>query len=108
MALDTKRGTDAAEVAKQTREHVFVSWSAQGALSQIVIDRAEGSWLYSGQRRILDFSSGLINVNLGHGHPKVVRAIQEQAEKLCYVTPSFGEEQRAELARLLAEITPGD
>ncbi len=108
MALDTKRGTDAAEVGKQTREHVFVSWSAQGALSQIVVDRAEGSWLYSGQRRILDFSSGLINVNLGHGHPKVVRAIQDQAEKLCYVTPSFGEEQRAELARLLAEITPGD
>ena len=108
MALDTKRGTDAAEVARETRDHVFVSWSAQGAISQIVIDRAEGSWLYSGQRRILDFSSGLINVNLGHGHPKVVRAIQEQAEKLCYVTPSFGEEQRAELARLLAEITPGD
>jgi len=108
MALDTKRGTDAAEVARETREHVFVSWSAQGAISQIVIDRAEGSWLYSGQRRILDFSSGLINVNLGHGHPKVVRAIQEQAEKLCYVTPTFGEEQRAELARLLAEITPGD
>lgn len=108
MALDTKRGTDAAEVARETREHVFVSWSAQGAISQVVIDRAEGSWLYSGQRRILDFSSGLINVNLGHGHPKVVRAIQEQAEKLCYVTPTFGEEQRAELARLLAEITPGD
>jgi len=108
MALDTKRGTDAAEVARETREHLFVSWSAQGALSQIVIDRAEGSWLHAGQRRILDFSSGLINVNLGHGHPKVVKAIQDQAERLCYVTPSFGEEQRAELARLLAEITPGD
>ena len=108
MALDTKRSADAGEIARETREHVFVSWSAQGALSQVVIDRAEGSWLYSGQRRILDFSSGLINVNLGHGHPKVVKAIQEQAERLCYVTPSFGEENRAELARLLAEVTPGD
>jgi taurine---2-oxoglutarate transaminase len=108
MALDTKRSVDAGEIARETREHVFVSWSAQGALSQVVIDRAEGSWLYSGQRRILDFSSGLINVNLGHGHPKVVKAIQEQAAKLCYVTPSFGEENRAELARLLAEVTPGD
>ncbi len=108
MALDTKRSVDAGEIARETREHVFVSWSAQGALSQVVIDRAEGSWLYSGQRRILDFSSGLINVNLGHGHPKVVKAIQEQAERLCYVTPSFGEENRAELARLLAEVTPGD
>jgi taurine--2-oxoglutarate transaminase len=108
MALDTKRSVDAGEIARETREHVFVSWSAQGALSQVVIDRAEGSWLYSGQRRILDFSSGLINVNLGHGHPKVVKAIQDQAERLCYVTPSFGEENRAELARLLAEVTPGD
>ncbi|TMB75652.1 MAG: aminotransferase class III-fold pyridoxal phosphate-dependent enzyme [Chloroflexi bacterium] len=95
-------------MAQQTSEHLFVSWSAQGGLKQVVIDRAEGSWLYSGQRRILDFSSGLVNVNLGHGHPKVVRAIQEQAERLCYVTPGFGEEQRAELARLLAEVTPGD
>ena len=108
MALDTKRSVDAGEIARETREHVFVSWSAQGALSQVVIDRAEGSWLYAGERRILDFSSGLINVNLGHGHPKVVRAIQEQAERVCYVTPSFGEESRATLARLLAEITPGD
>lgn len=108
MALDTKRSADAATVNQETREHVFVSWAAQGALSQVVIDRAEGSWLHSGSRRILDFSSGLINVNLGHGHPKVVKAIQEQAERLCYVTPSFGEESRAELASLLAEVTPGD
>jgi taurine--2-oxoglutarate transaminase len=109
VALDTKKpSVDAGEIARETREHVFVSWSAQGALSQVVIDRAEGSWLHSGARRILDFSSGLINVNLGHGHPKVVRAIQEQVEKLCYVTPSFGEANRAELATLLAEVTPGD
>src|SRR5437868_1889230 len=108
MALDTKRGTDPGAVARETRDHVFVSWSAQGALSQVGIDRAEGSWLYSGERRILDFSSGLVNVNLGHSHPKVVRAIQDQAARLCYVTPSFGEEQRAELARLLADVTPGD
>ena len=107
MTLATGR-VDAARVAKETRDHVFVSWAAQGSVSQVVIDRAEGSWLYSGERRILDFGSGLVNVNLGHGHPKVVKAIQEQAEKLCYVTPSFGEEQRAELARLLAEVTPGD
>ncbi|TMG41943.1 MAG: aminotransferase class III-fold pyridoxal phosphate-dependent enzyme [Chloroflexi bacterium] len=47
-------------------------------------------------------------MNLGHGYPSVVRAIQEQAEKVCYVTPSFAEESRAKLARLLAEVTPGD
>src|SRR5258706_3172987 len=109
VALDTKkRSAEPGEIARNTSEHLFVSWSAQGGLKQVVIDRADGSGLYSGQRRILDFSSGLVNVNLGHSHPKVVRAIQEQAEKLCYVTPGFGEEQRAELARLMAEVTPGD
>ena len=108
MALDTKRPTNTSAIVKDTKDHVLVSWSAQGALSPLVITGAKGSWLHAGERRILDFSSGLINVNLGHGHPRVVRAIQEQAEKLCYVTPSFGEESRAELARLMADITPGD
>src|SRR3979411_1731837 len=108
MSLATKRPTDTSATIKATKDHVLGSWSAQGALSPLVITSAKGSWLHAGERRILDFSSGLINVNLGHGHPKVVRAIQEQAERLCYVTPSFGEENRAELARLLAEVTPGD
>ena len=108
MALDTKGTVDAARIAKETKDHVLVSWSAQGALQPLVITGAQGSWLHAGERRILDFSSGLVNVNLGHGHPKVVRAIQEQAAKLCYVTPTFGEEERAELARLMAEVTPGD
>ena len=108
MAVATKRPTDPGNVAKDTADHVLVAWSAQGGLKQVVITRAEGSWLHAGDRRILDFSSGLINVNLGHGHPKVVRAIQEQAERACYITPSFGEESRATLARLLAEVTPGD
>src|SRR5258706_14158600 len=108
MALDTKkRSAEPGEIARDTSAPLFVPWSAQGGLKQVVIDRAEGSWLYSGQGRILDFASGLVNVNLGHSHPKVVRAIQEQAERLCYVTPSFGEEQRAELARRMAEVTPG-
>src|SRR6266511_2034466 len=108
MALDTKRPNDTSAIVKDTKDHVLVSWSAQGALSPLVITGAKGSWLHAGDRRILDFSSGLINVNLGHAHPKIVRAIQEQAAKLCYVTPSFGEESRAELARLMADITPGD
>ena len=108
MAVATKRPVDTGTVATDTTDHVLISWSAQGGLKPVVITRAEGSWLYAGDRRILDFSSGLINVNLGHGHPKVVRAIQEQAARVCYVTPSFADESRATLARRLAEVTPGD
>ena len=107
-ALATKSQGDPAAIAKDTSEHVLVSWSAQAGLKPLVITGGQGSWLHAGERRILDFSSGLINVNLGHGYPSVVRAIQEQAEKVCYVTPSFAEESRAKLARLLAEVTPGD
>src|SRR5205807_164395 len=107
-AIATKNQGDPAAIAKDTSEHVLVSWSAQAGLKPLVITGGQGSWLHAGERRILDFSSGLINVNLGHGYPSVVRAIQEQAEKVCYVTPSFAEESRAKLARLLAEVTPGD
>jgi taurine--2-oxoglutarate transaminase len=108
VALDTKPPVDTRAIAQETKDHVLVSWSAQGSISPIVITGAKGSWLFAGERRILDFSSGLVNVNLGHGHPKVVRAIQEQVEKVQYVLPSFGEESRAELARLLADVAPGD
>ncbi|MGH2451673.1 MAG: aminotransferase class III-fold pyridoxal phosphate-dependent enzyme [Candidatus Limnocylindria bacterium] len=108
MALATGRTADVGRIAQDSRDHVLVSWAAQGALKPPVVTGAMGCWLLAGERRILDFSSGLINVNLGHGHPRVVRAIQEQAEKLCYVTPSFTEEARATLARLIAEVSPGD
>ncbi|MBM4420976.1 MAG: aminotransferase class III-fold pyridoxal phosphate-dependent enzyme [Chloroflexi bacterium] len=100
--------TDIASVSRDTRDHVLVSWSAQAQVSPLVITHAKGSWLYQNDRRILDFSSGLISVNLGHGHPKVVRAIQEQAARLTYVTPAFGEESRARLARMVAEVAPGE
>ncbi len=108
MTVVTKRPSDPAAVAKDTAEHVLVSWSMQGGLKPLVITGAHESWLLAGERRILDFSSGLINVNLGHGDPRVVRAIQEQAARVCYVAPSFGDESRATLARLLADVTPGD
>ncbi len=108
MAITTKRSVDLARVANDTRDHLLISWSAQGRLSPLVITGAGGCWVHSGERRILDFSSQFINSNLGHGHPKVVRAIQEQAERLCYVAPSFTEESKATLARMIAEIAPGD
>jgi len=107
MALTADR-TDVAKVLADTRKHVLVNWSAQANISPLVITGADGVWLHSGDRRILDFSSELVNSNLGHGHPRVVRAIQEQAQVLSYVTPAFTTEAQATLARKLAELTPGD
>lgn len=97
------------ELQHADREYVIHSWSKQGGLNARAIAGAEGSWFwdYDGNR-FLDFQSQLVNSNLGHQHPKVVEAIQKQAEKLCYIGPGFAEESRTKLAQKLAEITPGD
>lgn len=91
------------------RAHVFHSWSAQAHIDPLPVAGAEGSyfWDYDGNR-YLDFSSQLVNTNIGHQHPKVVAAIQEQAGRLCTLAPSFAVDVRAEAARLIAERTPGD
>lgn len=96
------------DVAELSRARVLTAWSAQAGLKPRVIERAAGSVLYGADgSRLLDFSSGLINVNVGHAHPRVVAAIQEQAAKLTYVTPGFATGVRARLADALHEISPG-
>lgn len=91
------------------RAHVLYSWSIQSKIVPIPVARAEGCcfWDYDG-KRYLDFSSQLVNLNIGHQHPKVVAAIKEQADRLCTIGPAYGNDQRSELARLVAEVTPGD
>jgi len=100
---------DEAEVRALDRRHVFHSWSAQKLIDPLPIARAEGScfWDYAGNR-YLDFSSQLVNLNIGHQHPKVVAAIKEQADRLATVAPGFAVDVRAEAARLIAEVAPGD
>jgi taurine--2-oxoglutarate transaminase len=91
------------------RAHVFHSWSAQALITPMVVAGAEGSYVWDADgRRYLDFSSQLVNVNIGHQHPKVVAAIQEQAARLCTVAPQHANDQRSEAARLIAELAPGD
>ena len=97
------------QVRRHDRAHVFHSWSAQGLIDPLPIASAEGSHFtdYSG-RRYLDFSSQLVNVNIGYQHPKLVAAIQEQAGRLTTISPAFANDARSEAARLIAEIAPGD
>lgn len=91
------------------RAHVFHSWSAQGAITPVVIAGAEGSWMWDEEgKRYLDFSSQLMNVNIGHQHPKLVAAIQEAAGRLCTIAPFHANADRSEAARLIAEVAPGD
>ncbi|HET7396886.1 MAG TPA: aspartate aminotransferase family protein [Intrasporangium sp.] len=96
-----------ADVRALDRAHVFHSWSAQGAVDALPIARARGSyfWDYAG-KRYLDFSSQLVNVNIGYQHPKVVAAIQEQAARLTTIQPAFANDARSEAARLITEVAP--
>ena len=91
------------------REPVIYSWSAQGGVDRLRVSGGEGCWFWDADgRRYLDFASQVMNLNLGHGHPRLVEAVRRQAETLYGLAPSFASEPRSELARLLAEVTPGD
>ncbi|HEV8545329.1 MAG TPA: aminotransferase class III-fold pyridoxal phosphate-dependent enzyme [Candidatus Limnocylindrales bacterium] len=110
MGIDTAAGQmTSEEIVELSRRHTFFSWSAQGAIDPIAIDRAEGVYLYTPEgKRILDFNSQLMSVNIGHGDRRVIDAITAQATKLQYVQPAFATEPRARLGQKLAEILPGD
>jgi taurine---2-oxoglutarate transaminase len=96
-----------AEIQAKHAKFVLTPWAAQGGLAAPVIVRAEGSFLFDTDgKKYLDLGSGLIAVNLGHGHPKVVKAIQDQAAALCYAAPSLFHDKRAELAAELSAISP--
>jgi taurine--2-oxoglutarate transaminase len=107
MAVET--GLDAKRIQELDKAHVLHSWAVQSQISPLPVAGAEGRyfWDHDGNR-YLDFASQLVNVNLGHQHPKVVAAIVEQAQKLTTIGPPMAHEARSELARLLAEVTPGD
>ncbi|MBY6679382.1 aspartate aminotransferase family protein [Rhodococcus sp. BP-332] len=90
-------------------DHVFYSWSAQAELNPVTITGASGSYFWDDQgRKYLDFSSQLVNVNIGHQHPDIVAAIVEQAGVLTTISPTVANDKRSELARLIAERAPGD
>ena len=95
---------DGARALELDRQYVFHSWSAQGALAPFVIAGAAGCevWTYDGER-YLDFSSQLVNTNIGHSHPKVVAAIQHQAAELATVAPAHANLARGEAAKRIVE-----
>lgn len=92
------------KVRANDRQYVFHSWSAQGKINPLPIARAEGArfWDYDG-KEYLDFSSQLVNLNLGHQHPGLVRAIQEQAGRLATIQPAIANDVRGELAKRVVE-----
>ena len=102
-----KTGVDRAEIVQNNLDYTLFSWSKQAGLNPIAVERAEGVYLYDyNGKRILDFSSGLMNVNIGHGNQRVTAAVAKQMQQVSYVTPSCVTKARGDLGKKLAEITP--
>jgi taurine---2-oxoglutarate transaminase len=98
---------DADEVQKEVRDTNYVTWRRQGGWQPMVLARAEGSTFYDGTgKAYLDFSSQLMATNLGHGNPRVVQAIADQAKALAYAGPGYATEARARLSRELDRVLP--
>jgi taurine--2-oxoglutarate transaminase len=97
------------ETKRYDKEYVVHSWSVQSALDPLVITRTKGVYMWDENgKRYIDMTSQLMNQNIGHQHPKVIQAIKDQADKLCFVAPGVAYESRSFLGRALAEVTPGD
>lgn len=83
------------------------SWSKQKGLNPVVIEKADGIYIWDPSgKRYSDMSSQLVNLNLGHGNKAIIDAIKKQADKYCYISPSYGSEPRGELAKMLIELLP--
>lgn len=86
-------------------EHVMRTY----ARYPVVFERGEGVYLWDTDgRRYLDFLSGIAVNGVGHCHPRVVQAVQQQAEKLLHVSNLYYIEQQAELASILCRLSGMD
>ena len=110
MSISTEaKSMTGEELVALTKKHTIFEWSAQSKVDPIPVAGARGSFFWTPEgKRYLDFNSQLMCVNIGHGHPRVIAAIQEQAATLAYANPFMATEPRARLGAKLAELTPGD
>lgn len=107
--LSTHENLSTQEIVEMNLKYTFFSWSVQNAVNPIPVTGAEGIYFWdSDGKRYSDFSSMLMNVNIGHQHPKVVRAIRDQAAQLCFVHPGLATEARGLLGKKIAEVAPGN
>ena len=105
--ISTKSETS--EIIQKNQDHTIFSWSKQKGTNPIAVEHAKGVYLYDYDgKRYIDFSSGLMNVNIGHGDQRVTEAVMRQMQEVSYVTPSCVTKARGELGKKLAEICPGD
>src|SRR5258708_18749786 len=101
--------TETEEIIQNNQDYTLFSWSKQKGTNPIAVEHAKGVYLYDYDgKKYIDFSSGLMNVNIGHGNQRVTKAVVDQMQQISYVTPSCVTEARGTLGKKLAEITPGN
>ena len=97
------------EVIQDNLDYTLFSWSKQKGIDPIAVKYGEGVYLYDyDDKRYIDFSSGLMNVNIGHGDQRITEAVVKQMQAISYVTPNCVTKARGDLGKKLAEICPGD
>lgn len=98
---------DAKTIKEYHKKYNLQSWSKQANINPLPIKDAEGIYLYDFDgNRYTDMSSQLVNLNVGHKNRQIIEAIKEQAEKYCYLAPSYASEPRSELAKMIIELMP--
>lgn len=96
-----------AEVKEKQKKYVLQSWSKQGGLNPIAVEKAEGIYFYDYDgKRYTDMSSQLVNLNLGFGNTDIAEAIKAQVDKFCFVGPSYAAEPRSQLAEMIINLLP--
>ena len=107
--MSTQTLSQAQEIIQDNQEYTLFSWSKQKGSNPIAVKYGKGVCLYDYDgKKYIDFSSGLMNVNIGHGDQRVTQAVVKQMQEVAYVTPSCVTKVRGDLGKKLAEICPGD
>ncbi len=97
------------EIIKNNLDYTLFSWAKQGGLNPINASHAKGSYVYDRDgKKYLDFSSQLMNVNIGHGDQRITDAVAKQMQEVSYVYPGMATDVRGQLGKKIAEITPGN
>jgi len=100
-------GMTGKEITETQKQYVLQSWSKQGNLNPIPVEKAEGIYYYDFDgNRYSDMASQLVNLNLGYGNTDIADAIKEQVDKYCYIGPSIASEPRAKLAKMIIDLLP--
>ncbi|MCH8126341.1 aminotransferase class III-fold pyridoxal phosphate-dependent enzyme [candidate division KSB1 bacterium] len=97
------------EMIELCQKHTIYEWSSIESVNPIPVAKAQGVYFWTPEgKRFIDFNSQLMCVNIGHAHPKVIKAMKNALDDLIYVYPLTATESRAKLGKKLAQIVPGN